>query len=97
MSVASEINRIKSNIADAYDGAEAKGATMPVTENSANLADTVASIQSTPTLQSKTVTPTTSAQNVTPDSGYDGLGKVTVNAIPYVETANTYGITVTIG
>lgn len=44
MSVASEINRIKSNIADAYTEAEAKGATMPATENSANLADTIATI-----------------------------------------------------
>ena len=44
MSVASELNRIKSNIAAAYTEAEAKGATMPLTENSANLADTVASI-----------------------------------------------------
>jgi len=44
MSVASEINRIKSNIADAYTEAEAKGATMPATENSDNLADTIATI-----------------------------------------------------
>ena len=48
--------------------------------------------------QSKTVTPTSSAQTILPDSPtYNCLSQVTVNAIPYVETANTYGITVTIG
>lgn len=47
--------------------------------------------------QAKTVTPATTSQVVTPDENYDYLSQVTVNAIPYVETANTYGITVTIG
>lgn len=44
MTIASEIQRIQTNIANAYDAAEAKGATMPVTENSSNLATTIASI-----------------------------------------------------
>lgn len=44
----------------------------------------------------KNATPTTSSQVITPSSGYDYLAQVTVAAIPYTETANTYGITVTI-
>ncbi len=45
----------------------------------------------------KNVTPATTSQVVTPSTGYDYLAQVTVAAIPYTETANTYGITVTIG
>lgn len=45
MSITSEISRIQTNIANAYTVAEAKGATMPVTENSDNLATTIESIE----------------------------------------------------
>lgn len=48
------------------------------------------------TAQSKTATPSSSSQTIVPDSGYDYLSQVTVNAVPYVETANAYGTTVTI-
>lgn len=44
MSITSEISRINNNISDAYDALEAKGATMPQVQNSANLADTIATI-----------------------------------------------------
>lgn len=48
------------------------------------------------TTQSKTVTPSNTQQIITADSGYDYLAQVTVAAVPYVESANTYGTTVTI-
>ena len=44
MSVADQINRIKTNIANTYTAAQAKGATMPQTQNSDNLATCVQSI-----------------------------------------------------
>ena len=45
----------------------------------------------------KNATPSTSQQVITPSTGYDYLAQVTVAAIPYTETPNTYGTTVTIG
>lgn len=44
----------------------------------------------------KNVTPATTQQVVTPSTGYDYLAQVTVAAITYVESANTYGTTVSI-
>ena len=49
------------------------------------------------TAQAKTATPYTTQQVILPDSGYDYLSQVTVDAIAYTETANTYGLTATIG
>lgn len=50
----------------------------------------------TATAEAKTCTPSTSQQIILPTSA-DYLSQVTVNAIPYTETANAYGTTVTIG
>lgn len=41
--------------------------------------------------QQKTVTPKTAQQVVVPDENYNALSQVTVNAIPYEETANSAG------
>ena len=42
-------------------------------------------------------TPQTTAQTITPSTGHNYISQVTVNAIPYSETPNATGITVTIG
>ena len=44
MTIATEIQRIKDNIANTYTALEEKGATLPENQNSDNLADTVASV-----------------------------------------------------
>lgn len=44
MSIANEIERIKRNIANAYESCLSKGATMPDIQNSENLAETILSI-----------------------------------------------------
>lgn len=44
MTIATEIARIQGNIEDAYNACAAKGATMPVTNNSASLVNTIDSI-----------------------------------------------------
>ena len=46
MSIVSEINRINTNIANAYSKCNEKGATMPQVQNSSNLANTIDSISS---------------------------------------------------
>lgn len=46
MSIVSEINRINTNIANAYSKCNEKGATMPQVQNSNNLANTINSISS---------------------------------------------------
>lgn len=48
--------------------------------------------------QSKTVNaPLTEDLTVTPDAGFTCLSQVVVRKVPYVESANSYGTTVTIG
>lgn len=76
-----QVERIKSNIANAYAVASGKRATLPdeAERNSNNLADTLATIS--PLLQDKEINPTEQAQIISYDSDYDGLNKVTVKKI----------------
>ena len=79
MSVASEITRIKNNIASAYTAVSNKGGTLPQTQNSANLATAINSIStgSSANLGTKTIT-SNGTYNASSDS-LDGYSSVTVN------------------
>lgn len=98
MSVQTEIDRIIGLVGDSHAKVAAKGGTTAAPYLLANLPAAIESIPdaSDPVLQTKTVTPSTSQQNVTPDSGYDGLAKVTVNAMP-TATQATPSISVSSG
>lgn len=88
MTVASEITRIEGNISAAYTAADAKGATMPATENSDNLATCIGSIDVSPVISSLSITPTTSSQTITAPSGTDGYSPIDVAAVTSSIDAN---------
>lgn len=84
MSIANEIARLQGAKADLKTAIEGKGVTVPAATKLDGYADLVDDIQAGGTEinnQDKSVTPTESQQTVTADSGYTGLGTVTVGAI----------------
>ena len=76
-----QVTRISNNIASAYTICNNKGATMPATQNSANLANCISSITAGGSIESLTLTSTTSQQVVEATGSVGGYSPVTVNAV----------------
>lgn len=85
MSISQEIQRIKTNIANAYTQAKNKGATLPQSQNSANLASTIKSIPGGSGLEVKHGIVYTEVD----EDGYVTKAKVVgLNTVPYASFYN---------
>lgn len=93
MSILSEIQRIKTNIANAYTSAGNKGATLPATQNSANLSSTIDTIQIAP---ENLINSGTKVNYRISSQGYVETNSNYQSLIVPIETNTTYLITKTI-
>lgn len=82
MSIATDLQKLETDITNAYSAVQTKGGTIPSDKNTNNLATAINSISGGggKPEQSKTATPSTSSQTILPDTGYT-LSSVTVNAV----------------
>lgn len=90
MSILTELTRIRGEIAKIITALKSKGVNVPDDAKIADIAGHVSNIV-TPNLQAKTVAPQTYSQDISPDTdkGYNGLSKVTVNAIKPISQFGT--------
>lgn len=90
MTIASEIAKLTSNLADCYTACTNKGATIPQYENFDSLANCIDSIStaSPAVITSLSITPSTSQQTITAPTGTDGYSPITVAAVDNTIDAN---------
>ena len=83
MTIANEITKLQTNLADSYTAVDNKGGTLPASENFDNLATAIDSIPTAipPVINSLNVTPTKSSQTIIAPSGVDGYSPVNVSAV----------------
>ena len=88
--ISKQLDRIESAVSDIKAAIVNQGVTVPSETKIGGLAPLVSSISSQPKLQDKTVNPDYTTKTVSADSGYDGLGTVTVTKIPlsYADTSS---------
>lgn len=78
MSIATQLTAAENNIKSAYTALQNKGATIPANKNLSNLSSTINSISGGGTINNQDKSITENGE-YTADSGYTGLGTVTVN------------------
>lgn len=95
-----EIENLKKSVSDGKelvaDAITGKGVETATDATFTTMAENIGQIETGNDIvlqESKTVNPTTSVQNVIPDDGYDGLSKVTVNAMKLQQKSSKSNIT----
>lgn len=86
--IADAITAAQGRVADCYTAISAKGGTLPVTQNLANMPTAIGSIPTGSTINNQDITITQNG-TYTADEGYTGLGTVTVNV-----NKSKFGITI---
>lgn len=79
MSIASEIQSMETNLGNAYDAAQQKGATIPADKNLVNLPSTINSIPTGSSPMLGTLNATSNGTYLASQDGYDGYDTVNVN------------------
>ena len=87
MTIATELTKLQTNLANSYTAVDNKGGTLPASENFDSLPTAINSITELKG-ETKTINPSTTTQTITPSAGKNGITSATVNPVTSSIDAN---------